>query len=137
MSSHVIVLPLSKERHNEVASELPGQNLGEEVDVGHEGTLQYDWDVRGVEQLNWVWLSETSHLSAAQTQFNAETLEVDDYQGHDECCNKVAQVWSILSVESLLKPVEFVWFGEHEMEQGDDASLEFSSLICSNSDWGE
>ena len=65
VSSHIIVLPLPEERHNEVAYELSSQNLGEEVNVRHEGTLQDDWDVGSIEQLNWVWLSETSHLSAA------------------------------------------------------------------------
>ncbi len=64
VSSHVIVLPLSKKSNDEVSSELPGQNLGEEVDVGDKGTLQDDGDVGSVEELDWVWLSEASHLSA-------------------------------------------------------------------------
>jgi hypothetical protein len=65
MSSHVVVLPFSKKRNNEVTSELSGQELGEEVNVGDESTLQYDWNVGGIEQLNWIRLSESSHLSTA------------------------------------------------------------------------
>lgn len=42
---HVIVLPLTKEAYNQVSSELTGQNLSEEVNVGHESGLQDDWDV--------------------------------------------------------------------------------------------
>ena len=63
VSSHVIILPFSEKRNDEVSSELSGEDLGEEVNVGNEGALENDWDVRGVEQLDWVWLSETSHLS--------------------------------------------------------------------------
>ena len=74
VSSHVIVLPLSEKTDNEVASELSSQDLGEEVDVRDESTLKDDGDVGSVEKLDRVWLSETSHLSAAQTQFNSETL---------------------------------------------------------------
>jgi len=33
MTSHIIVLPLSEETNNEVASELFGKNLGEEVNI--------------------------------------------------------------------------------------------------------
>jgi len=66
MSSHIIILPLSKKGNDEVTSELSSQDLGEEVDVRDESSLQDDWDVGGVEQLDWVWLSESSHLSATE-----------------------------------------------------------------------
>jgi hypothetical protein len=65
MSSHVVVLPLSKKSNDEVSSELSSQDLGEEVDVGNESGLEDDWDVGGVEKFDWIWLSETSHLLAA------------------------------------------------------------------------
>ena len=66
MSSHVIILPFSKKSYDEVSSELSSQDLGEEVDVRDESSLQDDWNVGGVEQLDWVWLSESSHLSATE-----------------------------------------------------------------------
>jgi len=65
MASHVIVLPLSEESDNEVSSELTCKDLSEEVNVGNECSLQNDWDVGGIEKLDWVWLLESSHLSAA------------------------------------------------------------------------
>lgn len=74
VSSHVVVLPLSEETDDEVATELAGEDLREEVDVGDEGALEDDGDVGSVEQFDWEGLSVTSHLSAAQTQFNSETL---------------------------------------------------------------
>ena len=77
MTSHVVILPFSTERHDEVSSELGSQNLGEEVDVRHKSSLQDNWDVGGVEQLNWVWLSETSHLLRAQRKLHSEALYSD------------------------------------------------------------
>jgi len=64
MTSHVVVLPLSKEGNNEVSSELSSENLSEEIDVADESTLKDNGDVGGVEQLDGVRLSEASHLSA-------------------------------------------------------------------------
>ena len=64
VTGHVIVLPLSKKADQEIASESLGQNLGEEVDVADECSLQNDWDVRSVEKLNWEWLLEASLLSS-------------------------------------------------------------------------
>lgn len=74
VSSHVVVLPLSKQTDDEVASEFSSQDLSEEVDVGHKGALQDDRNVRRVEKLDWERLSVASHLSAAQAKFNSETL---------------------------------------------------------------
>jgi len=67
MAGHIVILPFSKETNNEVSSELSSEDLGEEVDVGNECSLEDDWDVGGIEQFDWIWLLESSHLSAAQT----------------------------------------------------------------------
>ena len=74
MSGHIIVLPFSEETNNEVSSELSSQDLGEEIDVAHKGSLEDDWNVGSVEKLDWVWLSETSHFLAAQGKLYSETL---------------------------------------------------------------
>ena len=66
VTGHVIVLPLSKESDQEITSESLGQNLGEEVDVADECSLQNNWDVRSVEKLDWEWLLEASLLSSRQ-----------------------------------------------------------------------
>ena len=63
MSSHVVILPLAKEANNEVSSELTSQDLREEIHVGDKSGLQNDWNVRRIEQLDGIWLLETSHLS--------------------------------------------------------------------------
>jgi len=84
MTSHVIILPLSEKWNNEVTSELSSQDLGEEVNIGNESSLQNNWNVRSVEQLNWIWLSETSHLSGTKTKLNTESLEVNDDKDDDD-----------------------------------------------------
>ncbi len=64
-------------------------------------------------------------------------LEIDDNEGNNDGCEQVAKVWSILSVNSLLKTIELVWLGQHEMEEGDNGAFEFGSLISSDGNWGE
>lgn len=137
MASHVIILPLSEETDDEIASELSGEDLGEEVDVGDKSSLENDWDVGGVEKLDGVWLSETSHLLAAQGELDSEALEVDDDEHDNDCGDQVAKVWSVLSVEGLFDTVELVWLGQEEVEESDDGTLELSSLVGSDGDWGE
>lgn len=137
MPSHVVVLPFSKEADDEVASELSSENLGEEVNILDESSLKNDWDVGGVEQLDWVWLSEASHLSAAQAEFNSEALEVDDNEDDNDGGDEIHKVWCVLSIEGLLNTVESAWLGQSEVEESNDGTFEFSSLISSNGDWGE
>lgn len=116
VAGHVVVLPLSEEANNEVASELSSQDLSEEVDVGHKGGLEDDWDIGGVEELDWEWLSETSHLLAAELELNSESLEIDDDKRHHYGSEQVAQVWSVLSVNGLLNTVQFIWLGKQKVE---------------------
>jgi len=137
MSSHVVVLPFSEESNDEVSSELTGKDLSEEVNVWNECGLQNDWNVWGIEKLDWVWLLESSHFSAAQAEFNSPSLEVDNDEHNNDGGDQVAKVWSVLPVECLLESIEFVWLGKQEMESGNNSSLEFGSLISSNGDWRE
>jgi len=137
MPGHVVILPLSKKGNDKVSSELPGEDLGEEVNIGDESGLEDDRDIGSVEQLDWVWLSESSHLLGAQRKLNSESLEVDDDQCDYNSGKQVAKVRCVLSVDSLLQAVDLVWLSQQEVEESDDASLEFSSLVSSNGDWGE
>ena len=74
MTLHVILLPLSKELDEVVALKFTVQNLGEEVEVGHEGGLQNYWDVGGIEKLDWIGIGLTSLSFALQLQLNSEAL---------------------------------------------------------------
>ena len=64
-------------------------------------------------------------------------LEINDNECHDNCSEQVAEVWSVLPINSLLNTIELVRLGQKEVEKSDDGTLEFSSLVSSNGDWGE
>ena len=74
VSLNIVLGPLAKETNEEVALELAVKHLGEEVQVGNEGGLQDDWDVGGVEELDWVRVGLTSLPLALQLQFDSEAL---------------------------------------------------------------
>ena len=74
MTLQVVLGPLAKETDEEVALELAVENLRQEVQVGDESSLQNDWDVGGVEQLDWVRVGLTSLSLALQCQFDSEAL---------------------------------------------------------------
>lgn len=82
----VVLSPLSDAVDEEVVglSILSVEDLGEEVEVGDEGSLQDDRDVRGIEQLNGERYFVTTHLSVSEGQFDAESLEVDNDKEHDK-----------------------------------------------------
>ena len=71
---HVILLPLSNEADEEVASELAMEDLWEEVEVGYEGCLQDDRDIGGVEELDRVGIGLSSNALVLQMKFNSEAL---------------------------------------------------------------
>ena len=75
VASHIEVLPLTQQPNYEVTSELALQDLGHEIDVLDEKHLQYNRDVSSVEQLDGVWHSVSSHLSAHQLQLDFQVLE--------------------------------------------------------------
>ena len=74
VASHVILLPLSEERHEEVTLELSVEHLTEEVEVGDESCLQNDWDVRSVEKFDRVLSLVATDTSRRQLKFNSESL---------------------------------------------------------------
>ena len=45
MPSHIIILPLSKEANENISSEFSCKDLGEEINIGHKGSLKNNWDV--------------------------------------------------------------------------------------------
>jgi len=137
VSRHISVLPFTEESNDEVASELSSQDLSEEIDIGNESSLKDDWNVTSVEKLDWVWLLGTSHLLATQGEFDSESLEIDDHKGDDDGGQEVAEIWCILAIEGLLQSIELVRLGQEEVEKGDDGSLELSTLISSDGNWGE
>lgn len=64
-------------------------------------------------------------------------LDVDDNKHDDHCRNQVAQVRRTLPLEGLHHAVNRVGLGEDEVEQGDDGTLELSSLVSADGDGRE
>jgi len=58
--------------------------LWEEVQVWDEGGLKDDRDVTGVEEFDWIRNFVASNSSVTESQFNSETLEVDDDEEYDD-----------------------------------------------------
>ena len=60
LACHVELLPATNEADEEVTFEFAVQNLGQEVKVAHESSLQDDRDVASVEKLDWVRIGLSS-----------------------------------------------------------------------------
>lgn len=82
-SGDVVVRPLANETDKIVALVLSVEDLREEVEVAHEGRLENNGDVRGIEQFDGIRHFVTTDLSVGECEFDAEALEVDNYKEHD------------------------------------------------------
>ena len=119
VSSHVIVLPFTQKSDNKVSSESRGENLGEEIYIRDEGSLQNDRNVASVEQLNRVWLPEASLLSSLQLKHNLEVLndylnitylEINNDEHDQNSSQKITDIWRVLSLECLVETIHRVRF---------------------------
>ena len=92
-------LPLTKEIHERIKWIPSVQKLGHKVQVGYQGSLQDDGDVRGVEQLDRVGSGTASLALVLDGQIDTEALEVDNNHEHQNCGQQVGDVGQILPVE--------------------------------------
>jgi len=77
--------------------------LGQEKEVGDQSTLEDDWDVASVEQLNGItWWLDTLGSLVLNVKINLESLEVDDYEENKNGGENVVKVGESRSVESIL-----------------------------------
>ena len=110
MTLNVVVGPLSKETHEEVALELAVKHLGQEVQVGDEGGLQDDRDVGSVEEFDGIGVGLSSLPLALQCKFDSEALLskknlrlAKEYLGREIKLDKTARVifiWDQTSTKS-------------------------------------
>jgi len=117
-SVNVVLSPLSKTVDEEVVglSILPVEDLGEEVEVGDKSSLQDDRDVRGIEQLDGVRHFVTTHLSVSESQFDAESLEVDNDKEYNDGSQQAGNVGRILTVEGVLEGEDLVGLSQEGVE---------------------
>lgn len=93
LSAHLEFLPVAKKINEEISSEFLRKHLGEEEEVGDQSTLQNDWDVRGVEQLNRVsWWLDTLGSLVLNIKIDLEALEVDDNEEDENSGEDVVKV---------------------------------------------
>lgn len=100
-------LPVAENTSHESSLEIPVKHLGEEIQVGYQGGLQDDGDVRCVEQsdrIRSLWWS----FVIAQSQINVESLEENDDQENQCGCQQVADVGQITSEKSILNCIKTV-----------------------------
>lgn len=137
MTGHVVVLPLAEQADQEVAAEALGKDLGEEINIGDEGGLQDDRNVRGVEELDRERLLDTALLLRRQVENDLEVLDVDDNKHDENRRDQVVQIRRTLSHEGLVDGHRRVRLGDEEVEQGNDGALKLGSLVRADRDRGE
>jgi hypothetical protein len=64
--------------------------------------LEDDWDVGGVEELDWVASGVSSDLFVVNSDIDLESLEVVNDQEDEDSGQQVIDIWGKVSVESLL-----------------------------------
>ena len=74
VAAHLNFLPLAEDSDKDVASEFLEEELGEEVEIGDKGGLENDWDVGGVEELDWVGLLVASNFLTLDGDIDSESL---------------------------------------------------------------
>jgi len=65
----------------------------------------------------------------SESQFNAESLEVDNYKEYNDSSQQAGNVGGILTVEGVLQGEDLVGFGQERVEEGDYSTFEFSVLL--------
>lgn len=70
--------PRAKQIHQEVATEAGGEHLRDDVQVGHQGGLQDDGDVGGVEELDGVGVVLATVASRLDGQVHPEALRTEE-----------------------------------------------------------
>lgn len=106
-------------------------------EVRNKGSLENDWDVGSVEQLDWVWLGLALNSVALDSKINSESLEENDDEEDENSWEQVDKIWEFRSVEWMLDSLEFIGSEEDGVEEGNDWSLVLLSVGSGLGDGGE
>jgi hypothetical protein len=128
------VSPLSEESNEVVSLVLSVEHSREEVEVGNESTLENNWDVGSVEELDRVRYLVASDLSVTESKFNTESLEINDNEEHDNSGQKTADIGGVFSVESMLDSHHLVGLGQERMEESNNCAFKFCVLVSFDGD---
>ena len=122
------VLPDAKKADHEVSAVAVVEQLREEVQVGHQGRLQDDGDVGGVEQLDGVRANAAAVAVGHELKLDLETLEVNDHNENEHGGQKVGEVRQVGAAPGLEEGAGLVRVVDEEVEERDDGALEFGAL---------
>mmetsp|Transcript_1225 Transcript_1225/g.1865 ORF Transcript_1225/g.1865 Transcript_1225/m.1865 type:complete len:403 (+) Transcript_1225:421-1629(+) len=136
-STSLGILPFSEQTYEDVCGCTVVEELGYEVQVGNEGSLEDDGHVGGVEELDGVSSCLSAVLLVLDGEIDAPSLEVDNDNEDENGGEEVGQVGEVLTVKGLLESTELITAGDHEMEEGNDGSLELGSASGVESSGGE
>ena len=123
----LIVLPLAEKTNEDVGGGTVVQELGDEVQVGNQSSLEDDGHVGGVEQLNGVGSGLSTVLLVLDGEVDTPSLEVDNDGEDEDGSEQVGKVGEILAVDGLLEGADLVIAGDEKVEESDDGSLEFGT----------
>mmetsp|Transcript_41179 Transcript_41179/g.64341 ORF Transcript_41179/g.64341 Transcript_41179/m.64341 type:complete len:373 (-) Transcript_41179:246-1364(-) len=121
---HLRLLPAAQEVDEDVLRVPLVEDLGDEVQVGHQRRLEDDRDVGGVEELDRVVALGPLGLSVLHGQLNTEALEVNHQHEHQNSSQEIGHVGQVLAVECLLQSSHLVLLGSQQVEKRDEGSLE-------------
>jgi hypothetical protein len=121
------ILPFSEKTNEDVGRCTVVKKLRYEVKVGYESSLEDDGHVGCVEKLDGVGSSLSTVLLVLHGKIDTPSLEVDDDDEDEYGSQEIGQVGKVLTIESLLERTKLITSGDHQVEECNNSSFEFSS----------
>lgn len=75
VTTHFDILPLTEESNGKESSESSVEELGEEIEVGDQSSVEHDGDVGGIEQLDGEVGGVSLNALLLNVEIDSETLE--------------------------------------------------------------
>ena len=121
------LLPFSKKTDQDVCRGAVVQELGDEVQVGNQSSLENDRHVRCVEELDRVGSLLTAVFLVLDRKIDAPSLEVDDDNEDQNSSQKIRQVGKVLTVKRLTECTNLIITGDEKVEKSNNSTLELST----------
>jgi len=137
VTTHFDILPLTEESNGKESYESSVEELGEEIEVGDQSSVEHDGDVGGIEQLDGEVGGVSLNALLLNVEIDSETLEVDDDQEDEDGGEQVVEVGETLSVESLLEGSDLVGFSDQKVEESNNGSFVLSTVFSDDGNGGE
>ncbi len=137
VATHFNILPLTEKSDGKESSESSVKELGEEIEVGDQSSVEHDGDVGSVEQLDGEVGGVSLNALLLNVEVDSESLEVDDDQEDEDGGEQVVKVGETLSVESLLEGGDLVGFSDQKVEESNNGSFVLSTVFSDDGNGGE